>query len=290
MGEKIKTGLVLEGGAMRGIYTAGVLDVFMDHGITFDGVIGVSAGALHGCSFVSGQKGRSIRYYMKYRSDKHFMSLWNLLRTGDVVGEKFCYHEIPERLDPYDYEAFLKSKTKFYAVCTNVETGKAEYLQITDMRGQVDIMRASASMPYVSRIVHYKGRKLLDGGCADSIPVEAFRKMGYEKNVVILTRNDGYVKKPENPKLAKAVYRRYPNFVRTLRRRHLVYNHTIEEIHKLEKEGSIFVIRPSVELTIGRMEKDPEMIHQVYEIGRKDAERQMAELEKWMQDSQNVHQ
>ena len=141
---------------MRGIYTAGVLDVFMDHGITFDGVIGVSAGALHGCSFVSGQKGRSIRYYMKYRSDKHFMSLWNLLRTGDVVGEKFCYHEIPERLDPYDYEAFLKSKTKFYAVCTNVETGKAEYLQITDMRGQVDIMRASASMPYVSRIVHYK--------------------------------------------------------------------------------------------------------------------------------------
>lgn len=290
MGEKIKTGLVLEGGAMRGIYTAGVLDVFMDHGITFDGVIGVSAGALHGCSFVSGQKGRSIRYYMKYRSDKHFMSLWNLLRTGDVVGEKFCYHEIPERLDPYDYEAFLKSKTKFYAVCTNVETGKAEYLQITDMRGQVDIMRASASMPYVSRIVHYKGRKLLDGGCADSIPVEAFRKMGYEKNVVILTRNDGYVKKPENPKLAKAVYRRYPNFVRTLRRRHLVYNHTIEEIHKLEKEGSIFVIRPSVELTIGRMEKDPEMIHQVYEIGRKDAERQMAELEKWLQDSQNVHQ
>ena len=290
MGEKIKTGLVLEGGAMRGIYTAGVLDVFMDHGITFDGVIGVSAGALHGCSFVSGQKGRSIRYYMKYRSDKHFMSLWNLLRTGDVVGEKFCYHEIPERLDPYDYEAFLKSKTKFYAVCTNVETGKAEYLQITDMRGQVDIMRASASMPYVSRIVHYKGRKLLDGGCADSIPVEAFRKMGYEKNVVILTRNDGYVKKPENPKLAKAVYRRYPNFVRTLRRRHLVYNHTIEEIHKLEKEGSIFVIRPSVELTIGRMEKDPEMIHRVYEIGRKDAERQMAELEKWLQDSQNVHQ
>ena len=290
MGEKIKTGLVLEGGAMRGIYTAGVLDVFMDHGITFDGVIGVSAGALHGCSFVSGQKGRSIRYYMKYRSDKHFMSLWNLLRTGDVVGEKFCYHEIPERLDPYDYEAFLKSKTKFYAVCTNVETGKAEYLQITDMRGQVDIMRASASMPYVSRIVHYKGRKLLDGGCADSIPVEAFRKMGYEKNVVILTRNDGYVKKTENPKLAKAVYRRYPNFVRTLRRRHLVYNHTIEEIHKLEKEGSIFVIRPSVELTIGRMEKDPEMIHRVYEIGRKDAERQMAELEKWLQDSQNVHQ
>lgn len=277
------TGLVLEGGAMRGIYTAGALDVFMENEITFDGVIGVSAGALHGCSFVSEQKGRSLRYYMKYRSDKHFMSLWNLFRTGDVVGEKFCYHDIPERLDPYDYEAFLKSKTKFYAVCTNVETGKAEYLQVKDMRGQVDIMRASASMPYVSRIVHYKGMKLLDGGCADSIPVKAFQRMGYEKNVVVLTRHDGYVKKPENPQIVKAFYRRYPNFVRTLCSRHTVYNHTIKEIRKMEEEGSIFVIRPSVELTIGRMEKDPEIIRQVYEIGRKDAVNQIDALKKWLE-------
>lgn len=282
MSEKTKTGLVLEGGAMRGIYTAGVLDVLMEHGITFDGVIGVSAGALHGCSFVSGQKGRSLRYYIKYRSDKHFMSFWNLLRTGDVVGEKFCYHEIPERLDPYDYEAFLKSKTKFYAVCTNLETGRAEYLQVKDMRNEVDIMRASASMPYVSRIVNFRGMKLLDGGCADSIPVKAFRRMGYRKNVVVLTRHDGYVKKPENPKLVKAFYRKYPRFVKTLSRRHIIYNRTIEEIHKLEKEGDTFVIRPSVELTIGRMEKDPAVIHEVYEIGRKDAEKRVPALLKWM--------
>ena len=249
---KEKTGLVLEGGAMRGIYTAGVLDEFMEAGITFDGVIGVSAGALHGCSFVSEQKGRSLRYYMKYRSDRHFMSFWNLLRTGDVVDKKFCYHDIPERLDPYDYEAFLKSRIRFYAVCTNLETGKAEYLPVKNMRSQVDIMRASASMPYVSRIVEYRGMKLLDGGCADSIPVMAFRRMGYKKNVVVLTRHDGYVKKPENPKLIRAFYHKYPNFVRTLTRRHLVYNRTIENIHRLEKEGSVFVIRPSVELTIGR--------------------------------------
>lgn len=281
MSEK-KTGLVLEGGAMRGIYTAGVLDVFMEHGITFDGVIGVSAGALHGCSFVSGQKGRSLRYYMKYRSDRRFMSFWNLLRTGDVVDKKFCYHDIPERLDPYDYEAFLKSGTKFYAVCTNVETGRAEYLQVKNMRTEVDIMRASASMPYVSKIVEFRGMKLLDGGCADSIPVTAFRRMGYEKTVVVLTRHDGYVKKPENPKMIRAFYHKYPNFVRTLSRRHVVYNRTIEEIHKSEKEGSIFVIRPSVELTIGRMEKDPEKIREVYEIGRKDAEKRIEALKEWM--------
>lgn len=280
---KEKTGLVLEGGAMRGIYTAGVLDEFMEAGITFDGVIGVSAGALHGCSFVSEQKGRSLRYYMKYRSDRHFMSFWNLLRTGDVVDKKFCYHDIPERLDPYDYEAFLKSRIRFYAVCTNLETGKAEYLPVKNMRSQVDIMRASASMPYVSRIVEYRGMKLLDGGCADSIPVMAFRRMGYEKNVVVLTRHDGYVKKPENPKLIRAFYHKYPNFVRTLTRRHLVYNRTIENIHRLEKEGSVFVIRPSVELTIGRMEKDPEKIREVYEIGRKDAKSRMEALKKWME-------
>lgn len=178
MGEK-KTGLVLEGGGMRGIYTAGVLDVFMENGITFDGVIGVSAGAIHGCSFVSGQKGRSIRYYMKYCRNWQFMSFRSLLLTGNIAGEKFCYHTLPEKLDPYDYEAFKKSPTKFYVGCSNVETGKAEYLPITDMKEQIDRMRASASLPLVSKIVKTAGLKLLDGGCTDSIPVKAFAKMGY---------------------------------------------------------------------------------------------------------------
>lgn len=176
-----KTGLVLEGGGMRGIYTAGVLDVFMENGITFDGVIGVSAGAIHGCSFVSGQKGRSIRYYMKYCRNWQFMSFRSLLLTGNIAGEKFCYHTLPEKLDPYDYEAFKKSPTKFYVGCSNVETGKAEYLPITDMKEQIDRMRASASLPLVSKIVKTAGLKLLDGGCTDSIRLRLLRKWDIQR-------------------------------------------------------------------------------------------------------------
>lgn len=281
----MKTGLILEGGAMRGIYTAGVLDVFMDHQVHFDGVIGVSAGALHGCSFVSEQKGRSIRYYRNYRNDKHFMSFWNLLHTGEVVGRDFCYHEIPERLDPYDYEAFVKSDTDFYAVCTNLETGKAEYIKITDMLNQVDVMRASASMPYVSHIVSWQGKKLLDGGCADSIPVHQFQKMGYEKNVVVLTREEGFIKKPETVKLAEIYYHRYPKFVDALKTRHEVYNKTIEDIHNMEEKGELFVIRPSEKLTIGRMESDLDEIQRVYEIGRKDAEKDIRRMKEWLKET-----
>ncbi|HIW50808.1 MAG TPA: patatin family protein [Candidatus Blautia intestinavium] len=281
----MNTGLVLEGGAMRGIYTAGVLDVFMEYRLHFDGVIGVSAGALHGCSFVSGQKGRSIRYYKKYRNDWRFMSFKSLLRTGDIVGEKFCYHDIPERLDPFDYEAYAKSDTDFYAVCTNLETGKAEYIKITDMQNQIDVMRASASMPYVSKIVSWNGMKLLDGGCADSIPVKQFRKMGYEKNVVVLTREDGYEKKPQNARMAEARYHRYPAFAETLKNRHLVYNRTLKDIREMEAKEEIFVIRPSEKLTISRMEKNLDEIQKVYDIGRKDAENCMAKLCRWLEKS-----
>lgn len=186
-----KTGLVLEGGGMRGIYTAGVLDVFLDHDISFDGVIGVSAGAVHGASFVSGQKERSIRYYKKYCNDKRFMSFENWLRTGNLVDEQFCFHDIPERLDPYDYGAFDRGNTRFYVACSNVETGKAEYLEIKDMFKDVEYFRATASLPYVSHMVEVGGMKLLDGGCTDSIPLRAFAKMGYKKCVVVLTRPGG---------------------------------------------------------------------------------------------------
>ena len=277
----MKTGLVLEGGAMRGIYTAGVLDVFLEHGIHFDGVIGVSAGALHGCSFVSEQKGRSLRYIKKYRNDKHFMSWWSFLHTGEVVGKQFCYHDIPERLDPFDYEAFVKSDTDFYATCTNVETGKAEYIKITDMLSQIDAMRASASMPYVSKIVDYNGMKLLDGGCADSIPVEAFYKMGYEL-VVVLTREAGFVKKPENAKMAEIRYHKYPEFVQALQNRHVVYNHSLEVLKEMERAGQAFVIQPDKKLDISRMENDIEVIQQVYDLGGKDARIRMKALKDWM--------
>ena len=274
----VKTGLVLEGGGMRGMYTDGILDVFLDQGLSFDGVIGVSAGAIHGSSFVSGQRGRNIRYYKKYIRDNRFISMRNLVRTGDIAEVQFCYHDLPEKLDLYDYDAFNRSKTEFYAVCSNVETGKAEYLPITDMKEQIDRMRASASLPLVSKIVKTAGLKLLDGGCTDSIPVKAFAKMGYTKDVVVLTRHKGYRKEIEGTGLTKLVYRKYPEFVKAVYRRPSVYNHTLDEIEKWEEEGKIFVIRPSVPLTIGRMEADPKKIKEVYELGRDDARRQIEDM------------
>lgn len=281
----IKTGLVLEGGGMRGIYTAGVLDVFMEHGLCFDGVIGVSAGAIHGCSFLSGQKGRSIRYYKKYCSDWRFMSMKSWILTGDVVGEKFCYHDIPETLDPYDHKAFLENKTPFYAVCTDVETGKPEYILMRDMNKQIDSLRASASLPYFSKTVSIDGRKFLDGGCSDSIPVEAFIKMGFERNVVVQTQAKGYRKKPQAKALAKLFYRKYPNFAETLENRHVMYNATLDRIDELEKEGKIFVIRPDSSPEIGRLEKDPEKIEKVYNMGRRNAEEAIENLKKWLSES-----
>ena len=278
-----RTGLVLEGGGVRGIYTAGVLDVFMEEGLTFDGVIGVSAGAIHACSYLSGQKGRSIRYYRKYVSDPRFMSLRSWLKTGDVVGADFCYHELPDKLDVYDHEGFLRNPTPYWVVCTDVETGKAEYVRLTDMREQIEYLRASASLPYFSRVVEMDGRKFLDGGCADSIPAEAFRRMGYGRNVVVLTRDASYRKKPEMTALARLVYRKYPAFVRTLERRHAMYNEQLAQIGQMEAEGSVFVIRPEKPLEIGRLESDPEKVQHVYEQGCADARAALAALKAWLE-------
>ena len=277
-----KTGLVLEGGGVRGIYTAGVLDVFMAHGLQFDGLIGVSAGAIHGCSYLSGQQGRSIRYYRKYVGDPRFMSLRSWIRTGDLVGVDFCYHELPDRLDVYDHEAFLRNPTPFYAVCTNVETGQAEYLRITDMRGQIDVLRASASLPYCSRIVEIGGSKYLDGGCTDSIPAEACARMGYDRSVVVLTRPVDYRKSPEMTALAKLVYRKYPAFVRALENRHHMYNAQVEHLQAMADEGRVFLIRPEQALEIGRLEKNPEKVQQVYDRGCADAERLLPALKAWL--------
>jgi len=278
----MKTGLVLEGGGMRGIYVAGVLDVFMEHALCFDGVIGNSAGAIHGCSYMSGQKGRSLRYYLKYCRDPRFMSVRSLLTTGNLVGVDFCYHELPEKLDIYDNAAFMKNPVPFHVVCTNVETGQAEYPRITDMNAQIDWLRASASMPYVSQIVEVGGKKYLDGGCTDGIPLQAFRQMGYARNVVVLTQPLEYRKKPENTALVKLCYRRYPAMVQALMKHHENYNRTTAAIREIEKTGEIFVIRPQASLAIGRMEHDPANIQRVYNIGRADAERCMEELKSWL--------
>lgn len=279
---KRRTALVLEGGGVRGIYTAGVLDVFMEEGMTFDGLIGVSAGAVHGCSFLSGQKGRSIRYYRKYVSDPRFMSVRSWIRTGDIVGADFCYHELPDRLDVYDHEAFLRNPTPFWAVCTNVETGRPEYIRITDMRSQIDVLRASASLPYFSRIVETEGMKLLDGGCADSIPVDAAGKLGFDRSVVILTRHAEYRKSPELTLLARLAYRKYPAFVRTLLERHTAYNAQQARAEELAAQGRAFLIRPSRPLEIGRLETDPDKVQKVYDQGRADAEKALDALIAWL--------
>jgi len=279
----VKTGLVLEGGGVRGIYTAGILDVFLDHGIKFDGVLGVSAGAIHGCSYLSNQKGRSLRYYKNYCNDWRFTSIRSWILTGDIVGAEFCYHTLPDELDLYDYEAFTNCGVPFYVGCSNLETGESEYPLITDMHTQVDYMRASASLPYFSRIVKLDGKKYLDGGCTDSIPVEAFQKMGYERNVVILTREADYRKKPELSFMPRLIYGRYPAFAEALLNRHNTYNDTVQRINEMEANGSVFVFRPEKSLNIGRLENDPEKVQHAYDAGCMDAEKQLHSLIEWMQ-------
>ena len=281
----MKTGLVLEGGAMRATYTIGVLDVLMENKIKFDGVIGVSAGAIHGATYVADQPGRNIRYYKKYGNDKRFMSMRNLIFTGDLFGKDFCYNDLPWKLDIFDNDTFKSSETEFYAVCANVETGESEYIRLTDLRqqDQMDCLRASASMPLVSKIVEVNGKKLLDGGITDSIPLKKFQEMGFEKNVVVATRTDSYIKMQEQLNLAKIAYKKYPRFVEALRRRPVMYNNEKEYILKQEKKGNIFFIRPQAELDISRTDTDPEHLDRVYNIGRKDAQAVLDKLKVWLE-------
>lgn len=268
----MKTGLVLEGGGKRGIYAAGVLDVLLENNIWTDGLIGTSAGAVNGCSYVSNQYERNLRYNIRFAKEKRYMSIYSLITTGNVVGTDFAYNILPNKLEVFDYDAFEKSPVAYYVTCSNVETGKAEYIQCKSLRGKnMDYLRASASLPYVSQIVEIDGKKYLDGGICDSIPLKAFQNMGYEKNLVVLTRPRGYIKKPENNLLANLYYRKYPAFVTALRNRYAVYNRTLKYIEQQENQGNILVLRPSESIRVGRMEQDPERLKQMYELGKNDA-------------------
>lgn len=268
----MKTGLVLEGGGKRGIYAAGVLDVLLENNIWADGLIGTSAGAVNGCSYVSNQYERNLRCNIRFAKEKRYMSIYSLITTGNVVGTDFAYNILPNKLEVFDYDTFEKSPVAYYVTCSNVETGKAEYIQCKSLRGKnMDYLRASASLPYVSQIVEIDGKKYLDGGICDSIPLKAFQDMGYEKNLVVLTRPRGYIKKPENNLLANLYYRKYPAFVTALRNRYAVYNRTLKYIEQQEKQGNILVLRPSESIRVGRMEQDPERLKQMYELGKNDA-------------------
>lgn len=257
---------------MRGIYVAGVLDVLGEHGVKFDGVVGVSAGAVHATSFLSGQHGRSIRFYLAYCRDPRFMGMKSWLKTGDFVGAHFCYDDLPNDLVPFDYDALEANPTDLYLTSTNVETGQPYYHPTSTLRGEeMQALRASASLPLVSRIVEFHGRKLLDGGTADSIPVEFLRNQGYRRTVVVLTQIAGYQKKPEMNPLFRIMYRDYPEFLNTVAQRHERYNATLKLIDELEKNGEIFVLRPSKKIKIKRLERDADRILRMYELGRRDA-------------------
>ncbi len=280
----MKKGLIMEGGAMRGMYTAGVTDVFMEHGIVFDGAIGVSAGAVFGCNYKSNQPGRVIRYNKKYCNDKRYASVRSLVRTGDLYNVEFAYKLLPTKLDLFDTDTYKNSPMEFYVVATDVVTGKPVYHRC-DKGDEKDIdwMRASASMPLASRLVEIDGYKLSDGGTADSIPVKYFESLGYDRNVVILTQPKGYVKKKNKflPIIRKA-YRNYPEFIKTLEKRHENYNETTAYIEKREKDGSTFVIRPSEALNIGAREKDENELERVYQIGRRDALKVVDKVKKFL--------
>lgn len=266
----MRSGLVLEGGAMRGLFSAGVCDVMMEHHVSFDGMIGVSAGAAFGCNYKSHQPGRVLRYNLKYCKDPRYCSLRSLLKTGDLFGADFCYHEMPEHLDVFDVKTFEASSMEFYVVCSDVETGKPIYHRCDKVTYEMlEWMRASASLPLVSRIVEVDGYKLLDGGICDSIPLRQFEAMGYERNVVILTQPKGYQKEANKMvPLLRTVLKKYPRIVEAIARRHEMYNKTLAYIEEREASGDAFVLRPETKLPIKRVEHNPEILQDVYDRGR----------------------
>jgi len=280
----MKKGLILEGGAMRGLFTAGVIDVFMENNIEFDAMIGVSAGAAFGCNFKSGQIGRARRYNMKYCNDKRYCSFYSLITTGDLYGADFCYRKIPEELDIFDNEAFEKNPMDFYVVCTDVKTGKAVYKKVESARESLEWIRASASLPLVSRKVAIEGKEYLDGGIADSIPVKYFEKLGFEKNIVVLTRPKGYKKgKSGIMPLIKVTMRKNPEMIKAIENRHIIYNETTAYIEEKEKNGELLVIRPSKPLPVKRTEKNPENLDEAYKMGREEALRRLEEIKKYLE-------
>ena len=285
MSEKTtKHALIMEGGAMRGLFTCGVIDVFMEEDITFDAAIGISAGAVFGSNYKSRQIGRPLRYNTTYCRDKRYCSLESLIKTGDLYGVDFCYRELPEELDIFDKQAFRENPMKFYVGATDAETGEAVYHLCTDgEKTDMDWMRASASMPMVSRPVEIDGKKLLDGGIADSVPYKFMESLGYTRNVIILTQPQGYWKK-DYPYMTvvKAVLKKYPAIAKAMKERPFVYNTQMAGIEAREKNGEAFVIRPPQDLQIGKVEKDPEELKRVYQIGREEALRVLPAMKEFL--------
>lgn len=275
-----RRGVVLEGGAMRGMFTAGILDVMMEHGIESDGLIGVSAGAAFGCNYKSRQPGRAVRYNMRFARDKRYCGLKSLLTTGDIFNAEFAYHVVPTEYDIFDGDTFERNPMEYHLVCTDVNTGKAVYKKCERSGHEFfDWVRASASMPVVSRIVRLGGMELLDGGVADSIPLEYFESIGYNRNLVILTQPDGYVKRQSRlMPLIRLCLRKYPRMTDAMAHRHEMYNAQTAYVRQAESEGRCIVIRPEAPLPIGHISHDADEMWRVYSIGRETGLRRIDEI------------
>lgn len=276
----MKVGLLLEGGAMRGLFTAGVIDTLMENNILVDTVIGVSAGALFGMNYKSHQVGRVLRYNKKFCKNKNYTGFYSLLTTGNIMNKEFCFDKLVNELDPFDFETFKNSNINFYVVITNMNSGKAEYKKLDDLKkiDQMETLRASGSMPYVSKPVIINNDKYLDGAIADSIPIDKILEMDLDKIIVILTRHSTYRKKKGNKLIPKLYYKKYPNFINAINSRYLKYNEELDKVHSLEKEGKVFVVRPSKVVDIKRTEKDPKKIQEMYDLGVSDMKNNLSNL------------
>ena len=281
----MKKGLVLEGGAMRGLFTAGIIDVMMEAGVEPDGLIGVSAGAAFGCNYKSRQPGRAIRYNTRFAKDARYSGLKSFLTTGDYFNAQFGYHIVPYQYDLFDVAVFEQNPMEFIVVCTDVLTGQAVYHKMDRVDfDELEWLRASASMPLASKVVEVDGRKLLDGGVADSIPLAYFESIGYDRNVVILTQPEGYVKhRTKLMPLMRIGLRRYPEMIQAMDRRYLMYNRELEFVRQAEREGRCLVIRPDEKLPIGHISHDPKEMKRVYQIGREMGDRYIERIKAFYQ-------
>ena len=276
----MKRGLVLEGGAMRGLFTCGITDVMMEHDIWPDGLISVSAGAAFGCNYKSRQPGRAIRYNKRFARDSRYSGIGSWIRTGDYFNAEFSYHTVPTTYEIFDDKAFEQNPMEFIAICTDVTTGKGVYKRLMKAGPTTnDWIRASASMPLASRIVELEGYKLLDGGVADSIPLAYAEQHDYDRNVVILTQPDGYQKKHlVLMPLMRIALRKYPEMIKAMDRRHVMYNEQLEYVRQAEAEGRCLVIRPDTKIPIGHVSHDPEQMERVYQMGREMGQRRLEDI------------
>ena len=279
----MKIGLVLEGGGMRGLYTAGVLDVMMEHQFMPDVVCGTSAGVTFGVNLLSGQRGRVLRYNCRYVGERRYISMHSWLTTGNMINRDFAYGLLPRELDPFDEETFERAPAEFYATITNMRTGQAEYVRITDTWKQMDVIRASASLPIICQPVEWKGEKYLDGGIADNIPLDKCLELGCDKVIIVLTRPMDYVRNDHIAPLCRLAYPRYKALLRTIDQRNEKYNARVQQIHELEEQGKVFVIRPSENRPVGRLEKDPEKLRALHALGVQDTTKQWQTLKDYLE-------